>query len=388
MSNEKFLTRRHILWLSLATLTGINACTKDRLWETTTKNKMLNSLARNSKIVGKLSLKERAAAKGLIYGAACESYELSENKEFATYFAQECAILVPENELKWAALRPTPDKFDFDKSDQLLKYAQTHKMLFRGHTFVWHGSFPKWFQEKVNSKNAEKFLTEHIATVASHYAGRIHSWDVVNEAIETKHGRTDGLRNTPWLKFLGSQYIELAFRVAAEADPKALLVYNDYNLEYDYSDSNAKKLAVLKLLERLKSKGTPVHALGIQSHLIASQPHFNTKKLRIFLSDVASLGLKILITELDVRDYKLPADITQRDRMVAAACEEYLSVVLDEKAVIAVLSWGLSDRYTWLKNFAPRPDKLPVRPLPLDSNFQRKLTWNAIARAFDNAPKR
>jgi endo-1,4-beta-xylanase len=129
--------------------------------------------------------------------------------------------------------------------------------------------------------------------------------------------------------------------------------------------------------------------LGIQSHLDASINHlFNRNKFRKFLHDVASLGLKIFITELDVADQKLPADVYTRDRLVAEAYESFLSAVLDEPAVTTVITWGLSDRYTWLSNFAPRNDGLPVRSLPLDDQLNRKLAWNAMAKAFDNAPRR
>jgi endo-1,4-beta-xylanase len=167
-----------------------------------------------------------------------------------------------------------------------------------------------------------------------------------------------------------------------------MLVYNDYGLEYDNPKDEAKRTAVLKLLERLKSRGTPIHAFGMQSHLMGHQSALNAKKLRNFLADVASLGLKILITELDVIDQKLTSDPIVRDRIVAGIYEDYLNIVLDERAVIAVLTWGLSDKYTWVSNFFPRSDKLAVRPLPLDSNMKSKLAWNAIARAFDHAPKR
>jgi endo-1,4-beta-xylanase len=261
-------------------------------------------------------------------------------------------------------------------------------MLYRGHTLGWHEALPEWFEEVVNRRNAEKFLVEHITTVTKHYAGQMHSWDVVNEAIETRDKRSDGLKNTPWLKFLGPDYIELAFRVAAQADPKALLVYNDTALEYNTPRDEARRNAVLKLLERLKSRGTPIHGFGIQSHLYGHETRFNPKKLRKFLADVASLDLKILVTELDVRDQNLPKDLKIRDRIVAAAYEDYLSVVLDEKAVIAVLNWGLSDSHTWLAQYAPRSDGLAIRALPFDSNLKPKLAWNAIARAFDQASKR
>jgi Beta-1,4-xylanase len=126
----------------------------------------------------------------------------------------------------------------------------------------------------------------------------------------------------------------------------------------------------------------------MQSHLYGHVTEFNPTKLRTFLSDVASLDLKILLTELDVNDKRLPADILVRDQIAARAYSDYLDVALDEPAVISVQTWGLSDRYTWLTQFAARDDGLPVRPLPLDENLERKLAWQAIAAAFDQAPVR
>lgn len=339
-------------------------------------------------VIGKTPLRKRATAKGLIYGAAGSYRTLSSNREFATRFAEECGILVPENDLKWNVLRPSPDKFNFKSGDWLAKFARSHDMLLRGHTLVWHGGLPGWFKHTVNHKNAEQILIDHIKTVGEHYAGKMHSWDVVNEAIEVSNIRADGLRKTPWLKFLGPDYIDLAFHTAAEADPQALLVYNDYGLEYSQPKSEAKRTKVLKLLERLKSRGVPLHALGIQSHLYeASTKNFNPEKLRDFLKDVASLGLKIMVTEMDVIE-KQPLDIAARDRLIAGVYEDYLSVVLDEPSVIGVLNWGLSDRYTWIAKKFPRQDNAPVRPLPLDTGLNPKLAWNAIARAFDRAPTR
>lgn len=344
---------------------------------------------RDFPVKGSTPLRDRADAKKLLYGAAARAYCLPSDADFAAHFAQECSILVPESDLKWEALRPDPDSFNFVPGDRLLKFAQTHNMLFRGHTLVWHQNLPAWFAEKVDSHNVEQMLRQHITTVVGHYAGKVHSWDVVNEAVLPKNGRSDDLRQTPWLELLGANYIDIAFHVAAEADSEALLVYNDYGLDYDTRDDEAKRTAVLKLLERLKSRQVPVQALGIQAHLNGDKREkFNSRKLRAFLHDVASMGLKILVTEMDVADKKLPKDINLRDRMVASMYEDYLSTVLDEPAVIAVLTWGLSDRYSWLSGFQPRADKAPVRPLPLDDKMNRKLAWNAIARAFDRAPRR
>lgn len=343
---------------------------------------------RDFRVTGETPLRDRAAAKGLLYGAAGLKSALSQDLNFASAFARECGILVAESAMKWDALRPDPERFNFTDGDWLAEFAQTHKMRLRGHTLVWHHALPPWFKATVTANNAEAMLRQHIQTVVSHYAGQMHSWDVVNEAIAPRDDRPDGLRNSPWLELLGSQYIDLAFRAAAAADPKALLVYNDYSLDYDTAEGTARRTATLNLLKRLKDQGTPVQALGIQAHLNRDQPRFNPEKLQAFLRSVADLDLKILITELDVTDKQLPRDIVARDRAVAVAYEDYLNAVLAEPAVIAVLTWGLSDRYTWLSSFDPRIDGAAVRPLPLDAQLQRKPAWAAMARVFDQAPDR
>jgi endo-1,4-beta-xylanase len=392
MSGNFSLNRRDVLKLGLGTLTGMGAvtCAKDVFSQPEVKSG--DDLTRDFSISGKGSLKERAASKGLIYGAAIRYPDLSSDSLLAAAVANECAMLVPEWGLKWSVgqkpLRPDQDNFDFRAADWMANFANSHNLLFRGHTLVWHESLPRWFKDKVNRENAELFLTKHINKVAGYYAGKIHSWDVVNEAIALWDKRPDNLRKTPWLEYLGTDYIELAFNLAAKADPKALLVYNDYGLDYDTSQDEEKRNAVLSLLQRLKSKGTPIHALGIQAHLSGDRNNFHAQKFRDFLSQVAGLGLKIMITEMDVKDDKLPKDPQSRDRLIAAAYEDYLTAALDEKAVTTVVTWGLSDKYTWLTEFKPRPDQSPVRPLPLDAQMQRKLAWNAIARAFDHAPKR
>jgi endo-1,4-beta-xylanase len=159
-------------------------------------------------------------------------------------------------------------------------------------------------------------------------------------------------------------------------------------MDYDTPFGRKKRALVLNLLRQLRAKGTPIHALGIQAHLHRDKPDFNPESFRVFLQEVADLGLKIMITELDITEKKLPTDTQTRDRVIAAAYEDYLSVALAQPAVIAVLTWGLSDRYTWLAGKEARTDKTPVRPLPLDQKLSRKLAWNAIARSISNAPPR
>jgi endo-1,4-beta-xylanase len=393
MKNNKLLTRRSVFKYGLGMLGGLGAVATSRAIYFDQEIKAFDNPNRNFTVYGNASLKERAAAKGLIYGAAIQYSQLSSDPELIKSVKHECGMLVPEWELKWSvgnqSLRPTPDSFNFGRADWMANFAKTHGLLLRGHTLVWHDSLPAWFKNTANSQNARQLLEQHIKTVVEHYAEKMHSWDVVNEAIQIEDGRSDGLRKTPWLQLLGTDYIDLAFRLAYQSDPKALLVYNDFGLDYDTPKDEAKRNAVLKLLARLKSQGTPIHALGIQAHLSpGGKNKFNPEKLRQFLRDVASLGLKIMITEMDVTDKKLPVDIKVRDRIVAGVYEDYLATVLDEKAVIAVITWGLSDRYSWLSEFEPRGDRAPVRPLPLDPQMRHKLAWNAIARAFDHAPQR
>ncbi len=334
------------------------------------------------------SLAERAAAKGLIYGAATQHHLLANDPEFAEAVLRECQMLVTENDLQWNQVHPDPERFDFAAADGLAEFAQMHQLLLRGHNLVWHNSLPDWFKTTATPQTARQILVNHIQTVVGRYAGRMHSWDVVNEALLPADGRADGLRQTPWLELIGTDYIELAFRTAAEADPAALLVYNDFELDYDRPQDQAKRMALLRLLEQLKQRDVPIQAIGMQAHLWGGETRFNAAKLSGWLEQVASLGLKILVTELDVTDQPLPQDLAIRDQIVAGAYADYLAVLLEQPAVIAVLTWGLSDRYSWLAEFAPRSDSAAVRPLPLDQHLQRKLAWQAIAQAFDQAPVR
>jgi endo-1,4-beta-xylanase len=338
-------------------------------------------------------LKERARSKGLLFGAyPQDGYRvLLENPHFRDAFIQNCGLLV--GGFSWWWNRPTTDDFDFTEMDAIHEFAMTHNIQFQGGALVWHQFLPTWLEDKLKNDHTprselENLFTNYIATTIQRYRGKAHSWSIVNEAIEIQDGREDGLRVTPWLKRLGEDYIDLAFRTAAAANPDIPLFYNDYGLEFDNTESEAKRKATLKLLERLKARDVPIHALGVQSHLTGDRDNVNFNGLRSFLKDVANLGLKIFISELDVSDRNLPDDIDTRDRLVASTYENYLSVLLAEPAVELIITWGLSDRYTWLSYQEPRPDRLPVRPLPLDESMNRKLAWNAIARAIDDCPDR
>lgn len=341
-----------------------------------------SALALPPAVAGDASLRRLAEARGVLFGAAAGSYQLGENN-FAAALARDCNILVPEYELKRLIVEPTPGQFDFSGADRLVDFAVRHGMKMRGHTCVWYAANPSWLEDKVLNARDDEILTFFITKMMARYRGRFHSWDVVNEAIWPQDGRGDGLRNCVWLKRFGASYIDLAYHTAKQADPEALLVYNDWGCEGGEAWNDIFRATTLRFLEGAKKRGVPIDALGLQGHLNGFGIPIDQKKLRTFLSEVAAMGLKILVTELDVDDSKAPRDIAARDRAVGDATRRFLDVVLDNKATIAVLSWGLSDRYlhkpegleAMLSGYAPRK-------LPLDANLNPKPMWSAIAGAL------
>ncbi len=327
-------------------------------------------------------LRQQARERSLIFGAATDYDDLVSDPKLANAIARECELLTLENDAKWDRLRPTPDTFDFTKMDGMFAFAGQHDMQVRGHPLVWHYQLPDWFDEVVTEANARELLTTHIETVVGRYAGRVHSWDVVNEAVSPDQARADGLDNTPWLQLLGPGYIDLAFRTARTADPDAVLVYSDYAVEYDNPWHQSRRDAILDLLAGLIDQGTPIDAFAIHAHLEGHRAR-EFEPLLNFMDDLHALGLKIMITELDVSDQELPADIDHRDQIIANVYGDFLDAVLTHPAVTMLATWGLADHYTWLNENRPRSDGLPSRPLPLDDQYQRKPAWNAISRMLN-----
>ncbi len=319
---------------------------------------------------GPRSLRAAAAAHGLLVGCAVVPEKLDGEPEYARAVAEQANLIVAENAMKWAALRPSPDQFDFRGADDMMVFALTHDQRVRGHNLCWHVDNPAWFATALNRDNATHVLTQHITTVAGRYAGKIHSWDVVNEAVDGKSGRPDGLRDSVWLQLIGPGYVELAFRTARAADSHALLTYNDYGIELDTPEQIDKRGQVLMLVRRLRARGVPIDAVGVQSHLTAGDPLPGAGLVR-FVRELAAMGLEVFLTELDVNDKKLPEAVEQRDAAVAAVYREYLTMMLAEPNVTAALTWGITDRYTWLRGTKNgRADGRPERPLPFDYDYQ------------------
>ena len=326
-------------------------------------------------------LRDIAARRGIVYGCAAATYELKD-ADFTNALAREAGILSAEYEMKRGALEPNRGVFDFSGADGLLAFAQAHGMAFRGHTLVWHHSNPPWLEDALQGAEAESLLTGYIAKVMSHYRTRVRSWDVVNEAIQPTDGRADGLRNTLWLKRFGPSYIDMAYRAAHEADPNAVLVYNDWGCELGAPENDRFRAVTLDFLGKALARGVPIQALGMQGHLAAFGTQVDQKKLAMFLESVRAMGLKILVTEHDVDDSGGPPDIATRDAAVADASRRFLDVMLDNRAVDTVLTWGLSDRFVDPPGWRDRLAGRYPRPLPLDRDYARKPMWTAMAKAF------
>ena len=321
-----------------------------------------------------------------------------QNPAYAALVKAECGLVVPENEMKWQALRPDAATFDFARADGIVAWARANGLKVRGHNLLWQR--PEWTPAWLNAhdfganpqREAERLLTTHINTVAGRYRDTIASWDVVNEAIDHD---THGLMQTSLSRALGGteDTIDLAFRSARETLPHAQLVYNDY-MSWE-PQHRAHCADVLRLLETLRKRGTPVDALGIQSHIemFAIDPAtgvgpFAEKEWRAFLDEVTGMGYRLLITEFDVKDKALPGDIDTRDAGVAEYAKRYFDLMFEYgEHLDDILAWGLVDRFNWLQDFAPasRADGLEVRGSPYDDTYRAKPLRAAIANAFTGA---
>jgi endo-1,4-beta-xylanase len=336
------------------------------------------------------SLKDAARRNGIRYGSDADLTIEHAPMPFRALFAEQCDLYAAN--LSWKNAAPTPDANDPVREDPNLPFAYANDMAITGGHLVWHEGVPAWATQLTEASRLEAAIQHHIEAMARRYAGKVYSWNVVNEGLDPGEGRPDGLRNTAFLKVLGPQYMDFAFRAARQANVAPLLVYNDYNMEMTKPLHEMRRRALLRLLESFRRDGTPIDAVGLQSHLRLDGATFDESIYRTFLGEIAAMGFKIMITELDVLDLDTPSDIAARDKAVGELYRRFLAVALDQTAVIAVVSWGLSDRYTWLTaqrsaSYA-RADGMPARPLPFDDWYQPKPAYHALLDAFTAAPPR
>ncbi len=336
---------------------------------------------------GRNSLNAHARRKGLIAGAAVVVHGLQADPALQQLVAEQYGILVPEGELKWIALRPSATAYNFDAADALFTFAKQHHMLVRGHTLVWHNSVPDWLSANPVQYNVRQLLIDHIRTVVGRYRGRVQSWDVVNEAILPADKQPMALRKSFWYDAVGPDYIELAYRTAREADPHAKLCYNDYGVEYDSDDNAERRRDILDLLRSMQQKKVPLDAVGIQSHIKAASPYTIGRGLTDYMAAIRAMGLEIYLTEMDVNEDDITDnDPAHSDKIVADTYAQFLHVALADPAVKLLLTWGVSDRRTWLNDGPTHHRKQPNRPqrsLPFDPQYKPTPAFFAIRDSFD-----
>ena len=342
--------------------------------------------------VSQPNLRDLARARNIIFGAAAVSNVLRNDPAMAMIYADETAMIVPDYEMKWAEIRPAPEVFDFEGADYLAAFAMKHNLQFRGHCLAWEEANPEWMKRELTNTNANRFLVEHIERTVGRYKGRVHSWDVVNEPIWPDHEKPNGLRDGIWLDTIGPKYIDIAFQTAREIDPRAILVLNEGGTESASDSSVKRRQFFLDLIDRLKDSGVPIDAVGLECHL-TTRSSFIEDDFAEYIASLAQRDLKIMLTELDVSDIdESSSDLTVRNHAVANMYERVTSTALKNPAVIAIMTWELSDKYSWLRDpnleeKFHRKDGSPLLPLLYDDNLQRKASWWAIARAFSGEDK-
>jgi endo-1,4-beta-xylanase len=266
---------------------------------------------------GTSSLKEIAAQRGILYGSEAVYEEIAKDENYAALFLEQCAIMTPGIEAKWADIEPDDGVFNFDHLDWLVDFARKHGIAVRGHNLMWAVYNPLWAEVavKLEGRGAE-ILKRHIVTEVARYRHRIGYWDVCNELTDPLYNPLeDGLIDSMWRRHVGPMVVDDAFKWAAEADPDAILFVNDDGLEYDDAQREEKRNTYLRLVEAWLKRGVPIKGFGLESHLRPPR-RLDAKRYRRFLAELAGMGLVLHITELDVQDRDLPADLGRRDRLV------------------------------------------------------------------------
>ena len=318
------------------------------------------------------TLATSARRHNLLIGTAVNIDALEEDQQYRCHLAREFNLVTAENVMKLSWLQPRPREFDFTQADQLVAFAAQHNMAVRGHTLVWHWSLPDWLEQQDWSRDElMAYLEHHIKTVVGRYRGQIVAWDVVNEAIAD-----DGsLRDTLWLRGIGPDYIEMAFRWAHEADPDALLIYNDYGGE----GLNRKSDAIYQLVQSLLASDVPIHGVGLQMH-VAVNAAPDHEDIAANMARLADLGLQVQITEMDVR-IRQPAIAGDAEQQ-AQVYQAMLQTCLNADNCNTFVTWGYTDRYSWV----PYYFKGWGDALILDHDYQAKPSYHSLLRVLMNSP--
>ena len=315
-------------------------------------------------------LRDSAARRGIFIGAAVNLTPFRNEAAYTETLRREFNMLVAENAFKFDALHTARNTYNFNDADALVAFAEANNMAIRGHTLVWYNQIPGWLTGgNFTRDDVIAIMREHIMTVMGRYRGRIHAWDVVNEAIADGTGQ---LRtNSFWHQKIGPEYIRMAFQFAREADPDAILYYNDYSAE----GSGTKSDAVYNLMRDLLNQGAPVDGVGWQMHQI--NPFRIQQAHRTNAQRLADLGLEISITEMDVR-ISLPNEPPEPEQQ-ALAYRDVTEFCLSTPSCKAVVTWGFTDKYSWIPGFAPGFGDALI----FDTNYQPKPAYFSIQSVLE-----
>lgn len=346
-----------------------------------TRRRILAGAAASAAMAAAFSSARAVAATARIpFGSAVMISDFRSDAALRAALAAQCDVITPMNELKWDWVRRNRETYDFDHAEEIIAFARKNGKAVHGHPLVWGLFVPRWVEGLSSAREAERELRTHVETMAARFAGRIGSWDVVNEVIAHEPKPDAPMRDTPWQRLLGEAHVDIAFRTAAAVDPKARLVLNDYDFENADERTAERRRQALRLVRRLQDKKIAVHEVGFQAHLYGEKP-IDPRAITAFCRELGRLGVGVRITELDVIDWKLPGKIAERDRIAADLVSSFLGAVIEGQRPSAIITWGMSDKSSWVHETFKRNDRFRGRPLPLDENYQPKPMMAAIQAA-------
>lgn len=304
------------------------------------------------------------------FGAAISAGQMRNNAAYRGVVTREFNSITTENAMKMHFIHPSENTYNWTDADFLVDFAVQNGKRLHGHTLNWYKNPPAWVTNFQGDSTAwEGLLKSHIQTIVSRYKGRVTSWDVVNEAFEDN----GTLRNSIWIQKLGKDYIARCFQYAHEADPDALLFYNDYGHEY----GPTKRTAILNLVTGLKNRGIPIHGIGMQMHTRFTQTDANLAKA---IETAAATGLLVHISELDIAmNPDNNKNLVWTDALASQQALKYKSIVKAYNAIpkaqqFGITTWNVSDADSWIPGQYNRPDW----PLPFDADYQKKPAYQGI----------
>jgi endo-1,4-beta-xylanase len=328
-------------------------------------------------------LHARAQRKGLFFGAGLGVGPPHAEADLLARFPAECGLIAADAATAWAQIQPRTDQYAFEHADTLAAFAARHSLRLHGGPLLSRRTLPAWIEPTPSPTHAERLLAGHIERVVRHLRRHTAHWEVAADLLDPTAPL--GLAATPFTRSLGARAIDIACHACAAADPRALRVWTEPGLLYADPEALRARASLLRLAAAARDRGAPLQAIGLQARLTGGRTPPDPASLARFCDSAGALGLKVMITGLEVDDRALPADRPTRDAGVAVQAEALMAGLIGHPAFLGVLAAGLSDRQSTL---ALRADGEPQRPLPLDRELRRKRLWLDLAEAFDAAPFR